>query len=294
MTRECNGRLNCKCSRCHWQLVNVCAFIVSFMVYLVVWAIITYYVASRTIDDDGQWRGAEGKWAAMFFAVGFRDLRGFAYIANDEQGARGAFNVDVGVDPTEGGPRRTFTAVLVAAWHDVGRQVAREADTTAAGRAGEHREPPTPAGVRSTSGAVKTSHGKPWDKAAPGRFLGGSRLDELFKTDPQAERLNRVLAGQFGQLPLRGRWWPPPVPERCSAVTWLPNRSRKLCQICRVRKPASRQYCVLCQRLAGPCCWSEAGCCVLCDEHCVNLWSATRGKSSWHGRGGPHVWALLA
>ena len=56
---------------------------------------------------------------------------------------------------------------------------------------------------------------------------------------------------------LRGR-------STCHAGDLEAVPSRPRCQICRMRRPASRLLCVLCLRLAGPCCWHERGCCVDC------------------------------
>lgn len=94
---------------------------------------------------------------------------------------------------------RILQADLISAWGDARRQVAREADIRAERRAQGSNEPPRLAEVRSMKSAFVAVHGELRDAVVPGRFLFGSKLEQLIENEPEAEKMEEVPSREGGE-----------------------------------------------------------------------------------------------
>ena len=153
--------------------------------------------------DDLKWIFEEcsisARAQAILISGGMNTTRRLAHFAHGEEAFRAGLKSQFALDAVENLQTRMLVADIISAWSDASKQVAREADIRAERRTNDYKEPPRQAECKSMRAAFIAVHGELDDKLVPGRFLVGSKLEELVDNEAVAEKLEEVTSREDGE-----------------------------------------------------------------------------------------------
>ena len=146
---------------------------------------LTFFLDQQKIDIDVQY---------LLFANGTTSMRRLANLEDDKAKVREVIKKEYGLDGNENMAIRGHVSDLMDAWEEARDVLARERDARA-----EHKAAatgiPLPTDNHEHTGmrkAFEKVHGKIADRHDPGRYLLGSKLEQVQNNDPQLEELDSV------------------------------------------------------------------------------------------------------